>query len=520
MLRTVALTFSCAVLALTAAACGQSASGGDGDPASLVPANAPVYLQVAVQPEGQRRDDALAATGKLLRTDDPAGKLRELVDKQLAEQDAGVTWERDFAPWLGEEAGVWATNLEGEQATYAAIFSTKDAEAAKAALPRLRGGANEFSKHTHGGVEYEIDEESSTAYALVDDFVVIGSEDALKRTIDMRDGGEKLADSDRYASAMDDLEDDRLGQYFIDMKVLMDAAIKQDPQSAAQFEQFRSLFPFDKLGPLAGSLQANGDHLAIDSVMTGLPEGPVRTLTQVFSGGGSELTSGLPGDAWAAFALPKLGEAAKVVVTSFAGAIGGAAAAVEFKRATGLDLEQDVFSWVGDAGVFVRGASESALDGALVIQSTDDAKASAAFGKIIGLIGKDWAVQPEPIQVAGAESAFSLAAPDLEKPIVLARGKGRVVAAYGEEAAAAALDPATKLGDSELYRDAKDALADGMEPGFLLSMPAVITLVDAIGEADADYADAKPYLESLGAVTTGGKVDGDTAKSRIAVTLK
>jgi hypothetical protein len=103
---------------------------------------------------------------------------------------------------------------------------------------------------------------------------------------------------------------------------------------------------------------------------------------------------------------------------------------------------------------------------------------------------------------------------------VLARGKGRVVAAYGEEAATAALDPTTKLGDSELYGDAKDALAEGMEPGFVLSMPAVITLVDAIGEADADYADAKPYLETLGAITTGGTVDGDTAKSRIAVTLK
>jgi hypothetical protein len=519
MLRAVALRFSCAVLALTAAACGQSASSRDGDPASLVPASAPVYAQVAVQPSGQRRDDALAAAGKLLRTDDPAGKLRELIDKQLAEEDAGVTWERDFAPWLGEEAGVWATNLEGERATYAVIVSTKDAEAAKAALPRLRGRAKEFSKHTHGGVEYEIDEESSTAYAIVDDFVVIGSEDALKRTIDMRDGGETLADSDRYTNAMDDLANDRLGQFYVDSKALVDAALKQDPASAQELEQFKAFLPFDKLGPIAGSLQATGDSVAVDTVLTGLPDGPLRALNQLFSGG-TELMPALPGDAWGAFAVPKVGDAAKSVFSSFAGAIGGAAVAAQVKQATGLDLEQDVFSWVGDTGVFVRGASEPALDGALVIESTDDGKASAAFGKIIGLIGKEAAVNPEPIRLPGAESAFSLAAPDIEKPIVLARGKGRVVAAYGQEAATAALDPATKLGDSELYGDAKDALADGMEPGFLLSMPAVITLVDAIGEADADYADAKPYLETLGAITTGGTVDGDTAKSRIAVTLK
>ena len=93
------------------------------------------------------------------------------------------------------------------------------------------------------------------------------------------------------------------------------------------------------------------------------------------------------------------------------------------------------------------------------------------------------------------------------------------MAAYGEEAAKAALSPSAKLGDSELYGDAKDALGDA-QPSLLLSMPAVITLVDAIGEADADWDKAKPYLETFGAITSGGTVDGDKAKSRFAVTLK
>jgi hypothetical protein len=520
MLRAVALTFTCAVLALGAGACGQSASSGDGDPASLVPAGAPVYAQASVRPEGDRRDDALAAAGKLLRTDDPAGKLRELVDKALAGEGGGLTWEKDFAPWLGEEAGIWATNLEAEDESYAAIVQTTDAEAARAALERLKKqDASSYTKRSHAGVDYEVNADG-IAGGLVDDFLVIGTEDAFKRTADLADGGDTLADSDRYKGAVDDLEDDRLGLFFVDTKVLMDAALAQDPESAAQLEQFKSFLPFDKLGPITGSFQANGEGMAVDTVMSGLPEGPFRQLAEIASGGKTELMSDLPGDAWAAFAVPKLGEAAKTLFSSFAGAIGGAAAAAQVKGATGLDLEQDVFSWIGDAGVYVRGASEPELDGALVIQSTDDGKAAAAFGKVIGLIGKEAGTQPKPIKLAGAESAFSLAAPDADKPIVLARGKGRVVAAYGEAAAKSALDPATELGDSELYRDAKDALGDDMEPGFLLSMPAVITLVDAIGEADADYAEAKPYLETLGAITTGGKVDGDTVKSRVAVTLK
>ena len=116
MLRAAALSLICAVLALTAAGVRRIRRRRPGDPASLVPAGASFYLQAAVQPEGDQREDALAAAGKIMRTDDPAAKLRELIDKALAEEDAGLTWEKDFASWLGEDAGVWATNFAGRRA--------------------------------------------------------------------------------------------------------------------------------------------------------------------------------------------------------------------------------------------------------------------------------------------------------------------------------------------------------------------------------------------------------------------
>lgn len=518
MIRAAALLLTCAVTALTAAACGSSASGGEGDPAALVPADAPVYAQVALRPEGERGDDALAAIGKVMRTDDPAGKLRELVNEQLAEESSGLTWEKDFAPWLGEEAGIWAADLSADTPKVAAIVQATDVEKARAAIERLKEQeASAYTKRSHAGVDYEVNADGVAA-GIVDDFAVMGTEAAFKQTAELAGEGEALADSDRYKDTLDDLEENRLGNFYFDTKLLMDAALARDPESAAQLEQFKSIFPFDKIGPTAGSLQADGDSIAIDTVTTGLPEGPLRTLTTL-GGGGSELMGDLPGDAWGAFAVPKLGEGAKTLFTSFAGALGGAAASAQLKQATGLDLEQDVFSWIGDVGVFVRGASEPELDGALVIEATDDDRAAAAFGKIIGLIAKEQGAQQKPVQIEGAESAFSFTTPDADKPIVLARGSGRVVAAYGEEAAKAALAPATELGDSELYGDAKDALG-GAEPSLLLSMPAVITLVDAIGDTDADWDAAKPYLETLGAITSGGSVDDDKAKTRFAVTLK
>jgi hypothetical protein len=520
MIRAAALSLSCAALALTAAACGESASGGDADPASLVPANAPMYFQAAVQPSGERGEDALAAAGKILRTDDPAGKLRGLINEELAQEGDGLTWEKDFAPWLGEDAGVWVSDLAADEPAFAAVVATKDSEAAAAAIQKFKqtGEATTWTKKSHGGVDYELNADGS-AVGIVDDFAVVATEPAFKQTVDLSDGGETLADSDRYKDAIGDDADESLGHYYMDTKAIFDLAMAEDPDAAAQFEQFKGYFPLDKLGPVTGSFEADGDGMTLDTVLTGVPEGPFRELAEMYAGGETELLGDLPADAWGAFAMPKLGESAKTLFDSFAGALGGAAIGAQVQQATGLNLEQDVFSWIGDAGVFVRGESEADVDGALVIQSTDDAKAGAAFGKLIGLIGKQAGAQPEPVQLDGAEQAFTLQA-DAPQPVVLARGEGRVVVAFGEAAATAALSSDAKLADSELLGEVQDVLGDDFKPSLLLSLPSVVKLVDATGAADAEFDEARPYLEAFGTVAAGGKADGDRIESRYAVTLK
>jgi Protein of unknown function (DUF3352) len=516
MLRA-AIPLLCVLVALTAAGCGESGSGGEGDPASLVPAGAAFYLQGSVQPQGERREDALAAASKIMRTDDPAAKLRELIDKELA--DEGLQWERDFASWLGEDVGFWVTNFEAEEPSWAAIVASKDTEAAKAVEARVEKASDmTYTARSYDGIDYKVYEDGM-AGGYIDDFVVVGTEDAFKRTVDTRDG-DSLADDDRYGDAIGELEEERLGHYYLDIKPLLEAAKKQDPATAVELRQFEGMFPFDKLRPVTGAFTADGDGMTLDTIVTGIPEGPFRNLAQMWAGGETELLGELPGDAWGAFATPKLGEAAESLVSSFAGAIGGAALAAQVKQATGLDLQEDVFSWIGDVGVFVRGADMASIDGALVIGSTDDERASAAFGKIIAVIGRQAGTQPEPVQVDGAESAFAFAAPGAEKRIVLARGAEKVVAAYGEDAAAAALSSDAKLADSESFGAAREILGDDMEPAFLLSIEDAIALADAVGETDAEFEKARPYLEALGVVTSGGSVDGDRVQSRVAVTLK
>ena len=45
-------------------------------------------------------------------------------------------------------------------------------------------------------------------------------------------------------------------------------------------------------------------------------------------------------------------------------------------------------------------------------------------------------------------------------------------------------------------------------------------LVDAFGEADAEFEQARPYLEAFETIVAGGTADDDTVRSRTAVTLK
>jgi hypothetical protein len=255
-------------------------------------------------------------------------------------------------------------------------------------------------------------------------------------------------------------------------------------------------------------------------VVSGVPDGPLRKLAQLWSGDAGETLAGLPGDAWGAFAIPQLGEAAESLFATFAGTIGSAAVAAQVKQATGLELQQDVFSWVGDVGGFVRGSDKASLGGALVIGSIDDRRAEAAFPRIVGLIGKQTGVAPRPVEIDGADSAFTIAAAHAEQPLVLARGEGRVVAAYGREAASAALAPEAKLGDSDSFAAARELLGDDLEPAFLLSMTDFVRFSEPVGETDTELHRAGRYLEALGVITSGAKAEEDRVQSRVAVTLK
>jgi hypothetical protein len=155
-----------------------------------------------------------------------------------------------------------------------------------------------------------------------------------------------------------------------------------------------------------------------------------------------------------------------------------------------------------------------------VIEARNPGNMKSAFGKFVGLLQSEGGQKVSPIKVKGAALAFRAGSTELGKPVVLARTDDRVVAALGEAAAAEALAPAQKLADSALFEEAKDILDDDLEPAFLLSMPDLLAAIESMGEADADYEQAKPYLEAFSLIVSGGSFKDDEFRSRLAAGLK
>ena len=137
--------------------------------------------------------------------------------------------------------------------------------------------------------------------------------------------------------------------------------MQSQPRDAAQLGQLQALVPLGKLPPLLGSFTADGDRLALDVSLEGFNSTAFGGLGGL--GGTTSLIKELPGDSWAAFGAPKYGQQLKTMLDQFAGAFGGAAVRAQLQQQYGIDLDEDIFSWMGDVAFFVRGDSVPALGG-------------------------------------------------------------------------------------------------------------------------------------------------------------
>ena len=510
--RTLAAAFAAVAAAAGAAGCGSTSGAGDTDPASVVPADAPLYAEALVRPDDEQTGEAQTALRKILRTNDPGAELAAMIDR--AGRDRGVTWARDIDPWLGNRVGAAMLPEGGREREHLVVAASTDDGRAADALAKLIPSADERS---HRDVTYRYAPSDRSAGAVLEGTVVLGSERAVKAAIDASKD-ESLGEADSLERARAAIDDERQGFLFVDTARMLRSALAGAGPGAQQ-----AIAPFlDSLAKalpstLAAGVDAEPDHLRIESAALGGDPGPSR-------GDGSAALSALPDDAWLGVGLGDLGASLSDALERLgaAGGLSGVGLEVLLRQAEqriGLDIRRDLLAWMGAAGVFVAGTSEESKRGGLIVTSKDPAATRRAVGRLEALARRDASGDVAKLDMAGVDEGFVVRGDrGRDRDLYVAAAGDRFVIAAGRRALTDAVRPGGTLGSSPVLREAAAKLGDDVKPSFFLDAQRLRRLLES-KESSSRGAKAAPYLQAFGAVAGGTRRDGDTTRGRAVATL-
>ncbi|HEV2753796.1 MAG TPA: DUF3352 domain-containing protein, partial [Solirubrobacteraceae bacterium] len=187
----------------------------------------------------------------------------------------------------------------------------------------------------------------------------------------------------------------------------------------------------------------------------------------------------------------------------------------------GIDIERDLFAWMGDGVVFARGSGLD-IGGALVIESSDPAatrRGLTGIRRFIEATQED--AEVDEADVEGAEG-LKIEAPDLPVTIFLVTAGDRFIAAVGESSLQAALEPQSALGEVPGFRQAAGALGEGIQPVLYVDVPTAARLISGFTGASQDpqVAQALRYVQSFTGLVAGGRQDGGVQRGRLALGLR
>jgi hypothetical protein len=507
----VSSVLSCAALtAIAIAGCGGSSGSGGDDPAGLAPSSSPLFVEATVKPEGDLKTNIESLSSKLAGISDPGTLIVDRIDSSIAESGSKMSFEEDVQPWLGEKAGLFFQNYDGQDFTGGgAIVETTDTAAASDFVDKLAQESDtRVTQGTYEGSDYTTDTSDGTSVGVVGDFLVLGEDkQSFEAAVDASKG-DSLADESRYSDTVSAAPDDSLADVYVDIGALINSAGDRADQQVLEF--YKSLgYNLDDSTALA-SLVAGSDQVEID-VSTDVGGG-------VDAAGLTDFIGSFPADSWVAFASPDVGgQAQKIVDAIDKNGIPGSIPPGQFKSALGqqgIDVDKIVAA-IGDVGLFVEGTSRSDLGGALVAEAKDPQAASDALGKLTDLLRNAGATGFKQIP-----DGFSISDPEQlgQHPVEIVAKGDRIVIGYGEAATQQALDGGGQtLDSSPVFDDAAKSLGGTDLAGFV-DIASVLKLAQSMGATfDAEFQQARPYLQKLDFAAIGAGASGDTTTSKIVL---
>jgi len=490
------LVLALAALAVVAlAACGSSKKSSSGsasaDPAAIMPAGTTIYVEANVNPSANQKSAFDQLAQNAFGISDPGQKIVAALDKSAAKD--GTTFEKDIKPWLGDKVAIGITRLgrNANSSDYAAVIDTTDP---KQAMDTLKKNKPNLKSGSINGVDYLTD---GKIYAgTIDNFLIVGQRAGFAAIAGQK--GDKLADQDTFKQARAKAPADRLGYLYVDFDAFLNYAASTQASLKSQLGTFKGLF--GNLKAISASLVVAPTSLEIDASIVGI------NGSKAPSGPSAVPLGKLPGTAWAAASVRNLGPLLTKELNAL-GKIGASNNGQDFgqilarlKAATGIDIEQDFLSWVGDTGAFVEGTTANDLGGAVIIQSTDPAKSQAAIGKISGLLTALGRTATK-ISVQGG-TGIEIATTTNGPKVDLAAVGSKFYIAFGPTALKDAMSPGTTLDSNANYNAAVKSLK-GTEPKLYLNLQTVLAFADQFAGNSASYQMIKPYLDRFTSLIAG-----------------
>ena len=502
-----------AALALLAAGCGGGDDSSGSDPATVAPAGSPIYIQVALKPEGTLQSNIEALASKVAGIDNLGQLIVEEIESSALSSGEDLDYAKEIEPWLGEQAGISLQEYDGDDFQgYAVAIQSTDTDATQEFIDKQ--SADEVAEEgSYEGVEFMVEADDETAIGIVGDFLIVAEdEDSFKAVVDASDDA-SLADEDAYSGAIDGVPDESLADVFVDIGGLIEESGGTIDPDTKQFLETAGIEAEEATA--VASLVPGSDQIEVDFSTNAAGENPP-------TGDASELLGSLPGGSFAALATADFGKRLSEAVDRLdETGIPGQIEPNELKSAmkeAGIDLDK-IGASIGDVGVFAQGNTERNLTGALVLESTSSKEATNTVSNI-GLLLRASGT-PGVTAISGDASGFSVRNSDLgAQPIVVAAKGDKIAVSYGLAASTQALSAGqgSTLAENPAFKAAGSALGDIPISGFVAG-PAALALVENMLPADeqAELEELRPYLDKIEYLAIGAGGSGDLATSKLIV---
>jgi hypothetical protein len=513
-----ALPVLAAVAAIAIAGCGGGGGSSSSDPAGFAAPGSLVFVEGKLRPTGALKSNVDSIAQTIGGIDDLGEFIVSELESSARDDGEPFDYATEVEPWLGETGGVAFRTLEdGDLSEPLIAIQTTDAAATQKFIDTQAEQSDDpYKDASYEGVDFKVGGSEGSAVGVVGEFLLVAEDQAAFEAAVDASSGESLADEARFDDAMAAASDGSLADAYVDVGGLIDASDSEIDPQARQALESSGIDPSDATA--VASVIPGSDQVEIDvSSDLGGEEAP--------SGDVSELLGTLPGDSFAAIGASGLSEPLQEAIDELdSSGIPGELPPNQLKKtlkAMGIDLDKIAGS-LEDAAVFAQGSTESSLGGALVLTS-DSGEAGETVANL-GVLLRNTGTPGVTVVSSGGASGFSVRSPELgRKPLVVVTKDDRVAIGYGLAPALAGLDASGEetLSDDANYQAAVSALG-GTPISAFVDGPAALSLADSLvpAEDQAEFQEARPYLDDIAYIGIGTGTDGDLATAKLIVGLE